>query len=33
MYGNIRACHVDTLIDRHIIDGKVIRELWRGVVA
>lgn len=32
MYGNIRACHVDTIIDRHIIDEKVIREIWRGPV-
>ncbi|KAH8556363.1 Sucrase/ferredoxin-like-domain-containing protein [Umbelopsis sp. PMI_123] len=32
MYGNVRACHVDTIIDRHIIDEKVIREIWRGSV-
>ncbi|KAI8060510.1 Sucrase/ferredoxin-like-domain-containing protein [Gongronella butleri] len=32
MYGNVRECHVDGIIDRHIIHRKVIRELWRGQV-
>ncbi|ORX60572.1 hypothetical protein DM01DRAFT_1332711 [Hesseltinella vesiculosa] len=32
MYGNVRACHVDGLIDRHLIHGKIIKELWRGQV-
>ncbi|CDS07086.1 hypothetical protein LRAMOSA09609 [Lichtheimia ramosa] len=31
-YGNVRACHVPSIVDRHIIHGKVIKELWRGAV-
>ncbi|OAD67210.1 hypothetical protein PHYBLDRAFT_67346 [Phycomyces blakesleeanus NRRL 1555(-)] len=32
MYGNVRQCHVEDVVDRHIINRKVIRELWRGQV-
>lgn len=32
MYGNVRECHVPSIIDRHIIHGKVIKELWRSQV-
>ncbi|KAI9020909.1 Sucrase/ferredoxin-like-domain-containing protein [Phycomyces nitens] len=32
MYGNVRQCHVEDLVDRHIINQKVVRELWRGQV-
>lgn len=31
IYGNVRACHVKDIIDRHVIHGKVIKELWRGL--
>ncbi|CAO3589585.1 unnamed protein product [Absidia cylindrospora] len=32
MYGNVRDCMVDNLVDRHILNGKIIKELWRGLV-
>ncbi|KAI8092776.1 Sucrase/ferredoxin-like-domain-containing protein [Halteromyces radiatus] len=32
MYGNVRDCMVDDIVDRHIFNGKVIKELWRGQV-
>ncbi|KAI8137297.1 Sucrase/ferredoxin-like-domain-containing protein [Fennellomyces sp. T-0311] len=32
MYGNVRQCHVPSIIDRHIVNHKVIKELWRGQV-
>ncbi|KAI8881913.1 hypothetical protein K501DRAFT_286146 [Backusella circina FSU 941] len=32
LYGNVRQCHVDAIVDRHIISKKVIKELWRGQV-
>ncbi|ORZ01368.1 Sucrase/ferredoxin-like-domain-containing protein [Syncephalastrum racemosum] len=32
MYGNLRQCHVESVVDRHIINRKVIRSLWRGSV-
>ena len=32
MYGNVRQCHVSSIVDRHIINKKVIKELWRGAV-
>ncbi|KAI9252901.1 Sucrase/ferredoxin-like-domain-containing protein [Phascolomyces articulosus] len=32
MYGNVRQCHVPSIVDRHIINHKVIKELWRGAL-
>ncbi|CAO3620059.1 unnamed protein product [Mucor hiemalis] len=32
MYGNVRQCHVPDIFDRHILHGKVIKEIWRGQV-
>ncbi|KAI8376408.1 Sucrase/ferredoxin-like-domain-containing protein [Radiomyces spectabilis] len=32
MYGNVRQCHVRDLVDRHVVNGKVVREMWRGQV-
>lgn len=32
MYGNVRDCMVDNIVDRHVINGKIIKELWRGLV-
>lgn len=33
VYGNVRQCHVPAIVDRHIVHGKVIQEIWRGEVA
>ncbi|GAN04672.1 conserved hypothetical protein [Mucor ambiguus] len=33
VYGNVRQCHVPAIVDRHILHGKVIQEIWRGEVA
>ncbi|KAG0172089.1 hypothetical protein DFQ30_011208 [Apophysomyces sp. BC1015] len=30
IYGNVRECHVESIVNRHIIHRKVIKELWRG---
>ncbi|RUS35284.1 Sucrase/ferredoxin-like-domain-containing protein [Jimgerdemannia flammicorona] len=32
MYGNVRPCHVEAIIDRHVLGGRVVRSLWRGQV-
>ncbi|KAI9473973.1 MAG: Sucrase/ferredoxin-like-domain-containing protein [Benjaminiella poitrasii] len=32
LYGNVRQCHVADIVDRHILHGKVIKEIWRGQV-
>ncbi|KAI8084355.1 Sucrase/ferredoxin-like-domain-containing protein [Gilbertella persicaria] len=32
MYGNVRQCHVESIFDRHIMQGKVIKEIWRKQV-
>jgi hypothetical protein len=31
-YGRVLPCHVDALIDRHILGGEVLQSLWRGRV-
>ncbi|CEP16425.1 hypothetical protein [Parasitella parasitica] len=32
IYGNVRQCHVAAIVDRHVLHGKVIQEIWRGQV-
>ncbi|KAI8339225.1 Sucrase/ferredoxin-like-domain-containing protein [Chlamydoabsidia padenii] len=32
MYGNVRDCMVDQIVERHLVNGKIIKELWRGLV-
>lgn len=29
-YGRVKPCHAAAIIDTHIMQGKVIKELWRG---
>ncbi len=29
-YGRVKPCHAPALVETHIMQGKVIKELWRG---
>jgi len=32
-YGRVTACDVDPLIKKHIIDGKIVKKLYRGSIS
>lgn len=32
-YGRVTPCHVDGIMDKHVIEGKVIKDLWRGQIS
>jgi (2Fe-2S) ferredoxin len=29
-YGRVKPCHAAAIVDTHIVQGRVIKELWRG---
>ena len=29
-YGRVKPCHAEAIVDTHIVQGQIIKELWRG---
>jgi hypothetical protein len=32
-YGRVIPCHCNVIVEKHLIEGKVIKKLWRGMVS
>ncbi len=29
-YGRVKPCHADSIVETHVLSGRVFKELWRG---